>query len=186
MTEHKKSALTRAKLVQAAYQIVLSEGINQLTLEAVAYAAGVSKGGLLYHFPSKEALIEGMLDQYLDRFEQRLQSKQQDENSLQKLAWVRAYIRATFEPDPQENALSASLLAAVAINPELLKPMQARYDMWQKQFESSGEDPALATVIRLALDGLWVAEMFGLAAPQDDLRARVLAKLLELAKEKDP
>ena len=37
------------------------KGVAKLTLEAVAKEAGVSKGGLLYHFSNKEALIEGMI-----------------------------------------------------------------------------------------------------------------------------
>jgi hypothetical protein len=37
-------------------------------------------------------------------------------------------------------------------------------------------------VARLAADGLWLADLLGLAAPQGDLRAAVLARLLELAR----
>ena len=37
---------------------IKEEGVVKLTLEAVAQRAGVSKGGLLYHYPSKEALIK--------------------------------------------------------------------------------------------------------------------------------
>ena len=37
-----------------------------MTLDVVAQAAGVSKGGLLYHFPSKESLL-GALAQALRR-----------------------------------------------------------------------------------------------------------------------
>ncbi len=64
-----KASRTRETLIQAANQVLVRDGINHLTLEAVAQVAGVSKGGLLYHFPNKEALVEGMIDHYLSQFE---------------------------------------------------------------------------------------------------------------------
>jgi AcrR family transcriptional regulator len=39
--------------------LVLTKGVNALTIDAVARTAKLSKGGVLYHFPSKESLIAG-------------------------------------------------------------------------------------------------------------------------------
>lgn len=183
----KKISKTRDSILQAANQVLLAQGINQLTLEAAAKAAGVSKGGLLYHFPSKDALIEGMVDYYLSRFEARLEARlaaEVERNSPQ--AWMRAYIQATFDEDSQETAVSSGLLAAIAVNPELLAPMQARYQSWQERFAAGRADPTLNTIIRLALDGLWVSQMFRLAPPDAELRHQILKRLLELAQEEDP
>ena len=47
-------------------------------------------------------------------------------------------------------------------------------------------DPALATVIRLALDGLWMADLFGLAPPQGALRERVFIALERMANATPP
>ncbi|EGP8446816.1 TetR/AcrR family transcriptional regulator, partial [Listeria monocytogenes] len=55
-------------LLTAASEIVKEEGVVKLTLEAVAQRAGVSKGGLLYHYPSKEALIKGMVEDWTNNF----------------------------------------------------------------------------------------------------------------------
>jgi AcrR family transcriptional regulator len=43
-----------------------------MTLEAVAREADVSKGGLLYHFPSKEALISGMVRRLIEGYRDAL------------------------------------------------------------------------------------------------------------------
>ncbi len=48
--------------------IVHEEGVEKLTLEAVAKKAGISKGGLLYHFPTKDELILGMVEQLSSNF----------------------------------------------------------------------------------------------------------------------
>src|SRR6058998_603358 len=49
------------KLLDAAEAVVVRQGIANLTLDAVAAEAGLSKGGLLHHFPTKDKLVEGMV-----------------------------------------------------------------------------------------------------------------------------
>ena len=52
--------------------MIRRDGAQALTLDAVAAEAGVSKGGVLYHFASKRALIDGLIERWLDDFEARL------------------------------------------------------------------------------------------------------------------
>ena len=54
-TRGRKSS--REKILDAAAELVTEIGAGRLTLEAVAEKAGLSKGGLLYNFPTKEAAI---------------------------------------------------------------------------------------------------------------------------------
>ena len=58
----------RTALLDAALTVVRRDGAAALTLDAVAAEAGVSKGGVLYHFGSKRALIDGLLERWLDEF----------------------------------------------------------------------------------------------------------------------
>jgi len=60
-----------------------------------------------------------------------------------------------------------------------------RYAIWQDRVEREGSDPVDATVARLAADGLWLAELLGMAPPRGRLREQVLSRLLELAGEGD-
>ena len=53
----------RRRILDAAEQVVLRDGVGHLTLEAAAAEAGLSKGGVLYHFPTRDALVAGMVDQ---------------------------------------------------------------------------------------------------------------------------
>lgn len=48
------------RILDAAEDLIIARGISAFTLDAVAQAAGVSKGGLLYHFNSKDNLISGL------------------------------------------------------------------------------------------------------------------------------
>jgi AcrR family transcriptional regulator len=51
----------RTRILDAAQALVGAGGVAGLTLKAAARGAGVSKGGLLHHFASKEALPAGMM-----------------------------------------------------------------------------------------------------------------------------
>jgi len=55
------------------------------------------------------------------------------------------------------------------------------YRTWQVRVESDGLPPALATVLRLAMDGLWFADLFGLAPPSGKLREEVISTILTIA-----
>jgi AcrR family transcriptional regulator len=61
-------------ILEAAEAIVLESGAVHMTLDAVAERSGVSKGGLMYNFPTKEALLEAMINRMRDRLN-RLREK---------------------------------------------------------------------------------------------------------------
>ena len=69
MGRHSDNA--RERIIDAAEQVVVDFGAGHLTFDAVALKAGLSRGGLLYHFPDKEALLKGMLDRLIERATER-------------------------------------------------------------------------------------------------------------------
>lgn len=183
MDEKRGSTGTRRRLLEAAERLVLREGSGRLTLDAVAREAGVSKGGLLYHFPSKESLVSEMVEHLaVERFERELDRRIEGSGPGEG-NWVRAYVEATFEPEDQDRnlAVQSGLFAAVANDPSLLDPLRERYNALQHRAENDGVDPALATVARLASDGLWFLELFDIPAVEGELREEVLQRLREIA-----
>jgi AcrR family transcriptional regulator len=60
---------TRNVTLDAAETVLATMGVANLTFEEVAREAGVSKGGVLYHFLSKEALTEAMIERLIERFD---------------------------------------------------------------------------------------------------------------------
>jgi len=170
---------TRSNLLKAANAVLLEQGANALTLDAVAGKAGVSKGGLLYHFPSKDALIEGMVGRYLADFEARIEVHLGGVENPMPTQWARAYLEASLEPDPEGMAVSAALLAAVAVNPVLLQPMQERYAVWQARLDDL-PDPSIAWLIRLAMDGLWITDLLHTAPPTPAQRRALALWLINL------
>ncbi|MBR2077249.1 MAG: TetR/AcrR family transcriptional regulator, partial [Exiguobacterium sp.] len=73
-----RSNVTKQKLLDAATDIIMNHGVHQLTLDEVVKTAGVSKGGLLYHYPSKEALMTAMVERLQQEQNELYASLQQE------------------------------------------------------------------------------------------------------------
>ncbi|MGC5078214.1 TetR/AcrR family transcriptional regulator [Agrococcus sp. DT81.2] len=56
----------RAQLLDAYETLLIDDGERAATVQAVADRAGVSKGGLLYHFGSKADLATGLIERLRD------------------------------------------------------------------------------------------------------------------------
>lgn len=182
-TKSKSASATREGLLKAASQVATDKGVEALTLSAVAQKASVSKGGLLYHFPNKDALIEGMVEQLIQEFETVLQTEfNQDSEPGTPGQWVRAYIRATLLFGKQSLALIANLSSIVADSPNSLKAAEDYGQQCRQRIETSGIDPTKATIIQLAVDGLWFSEVFQFGTPDESRLADVIETLVEMTR----
>src|SRR5580704_395934 len=65
---------TKGRIVDAAEEVVLRDGVARLTLEAAAAEAGLSKGGVLYHFPTRDALVAGMVGKIIEEFDRDIEA----------------------------------------------------------------------------------------------------------------
>ncbi len=175
---------TRARIIDAAERVVLDRGVGALTLDAVAEASGLSKGGLIYHFPSKEALITAMVARLIETVEARIAASQAQDR--EPGAWTRGYVAATLPECAAGNdavaVLGAALLAAVAADGSLLGPIQERQPEWIARQNADGIDPVIASIVRLAADGLWMNDVFGVEVLRPDQRREVIARLIGLTR----
>lgn len=173
---------TRERLLEAAREVVADAGAQHLTLEAVADRAGVSKGGLLYHFPSKEALLAAMVTELMDDFEARRQ-RALCELGADPAAALKAYVIANDSDSARERQLAQGLAASLVNQPELLAPVCSSMREHVDQAVRDAADPALAMLICLASDGQYVIEALGLLRLSPEERAAVRKRLLRLAEQ---
>jgi AcrR family transcriptional regulator len=168
---------TRAGVLAAAAAVMRRGGPGALTLEAVAAEAGTGKGGLLAHFATKEQLVEALVTDWLDRLEADTELFAGDR------CWPLGYVLASESArrSPEERSAHVALLAALVSEPERLAGIRARWQAWQDRLAEDAADPATATVVRLAADGLWLADLLGLAPPRGPLRQAVVGRLIELS-----
>jgi AcrR family transcriptional regulator len=182
MTQRRTADETRLIIFDACQTILCQDGLPNLTLDKVAEVAGLSKGGLLYHFPTKLALIEALFAHHLDKFDANVEAQFETESELTRGRWLKAYAQSSIEQitDPDTGKVFASLFAAGERYPSVLQIMRDRYDVWQARVAKSRLDPVLSMMIRVAVDGLWFTQMYQFAPPNAEMQAEVVAKLLNL------
>jgi AcrR family transcriptional regulator len=176
----KPGTSARERIIEAAYAVAERSGVAALTLDAVAAEAGVSKGGLLYHFPSKEALLSGMVDR-LCRTCSDLAAAAAEADPEPVGRSARAYLAAC-AGDLWHSSRWMALVGALVFNPKLLAAWRADVLAGRAADQQEGVDPAAAEIVRLAADGMWVWGVLGLPGPDRELKAKVLARLNQMTK----
>jgi AcrR family transcriptional regulator len=166
----------RHTLLDAAEIVVVRRGIANLTLEATAAEAGMSKGGLLHHFPSKDRLVEAMVQRSAEAW---------------RKCYTEGYERTSPGPGRQCRALlehclsdakgwtqelqrsSSACFAALAQNPSLIAPMREAYSDLQRRVADDGLPPGVGEAVAAAIDGLWLYWVLGLVEVDQSLVGRV-------------
>ncbi|WP_088316591.1 TetR/AcrR family transcriptional regulator [Kineosporia sp. R_H_3] len=176
---------TRERILEAAEDVVLTDGVSCLTLEKAAARAGMSKGGVLYHFRTKDALVEAMVERLTGRFDEGIRAHR--ELRPEPGEFARAYVEECLaEPvtddDLRTERVGSALIAAIASQPELLGTLREAFAGWQHEIETDSVDPVAATIARFAADGLWLCELFGIDALSPQMRSAVRTGLLEMVK----
>lgn len=143
--------LARERVLDAFEKIVINDGERAATLDATARAAGVSKGGLLYHFGSKDDLVAGILDR-LDR----LTTIDLERMNAHDEGPVAYYVRTSvMEDDALDRALiAASRLAqgGSAAAGDALRHVRRR---WEDTVRPHVRDRASLDLVMLVSDGLY-------------------------------
>jgi AcrR family transcriptional regulator len=178
----------REQILDAANAVVAIKGVSALTLEEVGREAGLSKGGVLYHFPSKDALTAAMIERFIRRFDDAMSSEALRDPE-RRGSYTRAYAKVSLGDIPGGTDLidrvNGSLTAALANYPERLAPVREQSARSQKLVANDGLDPVLASIIRFAIDGIWLGENFNLIRIDPKLKAAIAKRLLAWTREKE-
>lgn len=166
---------SRERILDATGRLLVREGGDAVTIAAVAREAGVSKGGLFYHFPSKEALIEGLVARYVASFDELIATAGDEPGAA-----TRAYLRSAERDEGAAPQSVIALLAAAVVDPRGLVTLRERYRQWQDRLDEDGLPPQVASTVRFAVDGLWLADTLDLAPARAGARAKVIDTLRSL------
>ncbi|MCT4779557.1 MULTISPECIES: TetR/AcrR family transcriptional regulator [Exiguobacterium] len=177
-----KALETRRRITDATVQIMLTRGFPQLTLEEVAKQANVSKGGLLYHFASKEELLMGVIEEQEARqFQQYQTYREQGLGQMEAFVMLQAQHEEEFCLDIDTVLFLLSLLKENAAFVEERKKQVHQF--FNQLIENM--DPVEAMMIRFTLDGLKMSEHFQFGQPAPDLRHALIERLLRQARTID-
>jgi AcrR family transcriptional regulator len=177
----KQPALVRQQLLEVAARLASQQGMAAVTLDAVSGASGVSKGGLLHHFPNKNALLEGLLDSLLEQLDAAIEEGMRSD-PLPHGRFTRGYLRAVLalRNQPDKNSGWAQVTMALLTEPRL----RQRWRDWvrERSDEYIGTDSSTDTqIVRLASDGLWLADLLDSHETDDRARTSLVERLIDLS-----
>jgi AcrR family transcriptional regulator len=176
------SIMKREALLDAAECVLFEHGTQALTLAAVAERAGVSKGGLLYHFPTKEALIKGLVARVIEEFDTLIASYDDGTPG----SYSRAYVEATFAIMTGAEATRTrrrwTVITAAAADPALIAPLREAMARWHRRDPSEEADPVSGIVVRLAAEGLWEVAVHDPELYDAEQYAALRQRMLDLLK----
>ncbi|MCX4713321.1 MULTISPECIES: TetR/AcrR family transcriptional regulator [Streptomyces] len=156
----------RTQILDAATRVVQREGVKSVTFDSVAAEAGLTKGGLLYHFASRDDLIQAIHQHLADRWEADLVAAAgkpaAEATRDERLA---AYTRVAIQSATRAELL---LMLEGSTNTAHAAVWKAVTERWApppppppaSAPASTSADPAALDrfILRLAADGLWLYE----------------------------
>jgi AcrR family transcriptional regulator len=170
---------SRSGMLDAAEAVVVEAGATRLTLDAVARQAGVSKGGVLYHFPTKDALLEALIERLVTQNESAHNAAIE---SLPKGASrnLKGYVVNSLGDPLHTDRVSGALLAAIAGEPKLLERVRGYFAARFPRL-ARGVPFERAAIVHIATEGLWFMELMQVSPFMPRQRERVAQALLRLA-----
>lgn len=148
----------RARIMEAARAVAEEDGIGHLSLDAVARRAGISKGGLLYHFPSKDALMRALVEHHVMLAERAIHAAEANAGSANALA--SALVQTELDGLDSHRTPPSGILAAFADNPALFDPVRDHQRRIVERVRASAGDKDLSLIAFLVLEGIKAHDVF--------------------------
>lgn len=163
---------TPAAILDGALGILRAGG--SVTLESAARRVGLTKAGLMYHFPTKEALMLVMVDRVVDRWERELTARAGGGvGDLTTPARIHAYLDFALTGQHDEADLAA--FTDSRLRAKLTSRWLDRIEPWFHLEDTLDQrERAKFLALRLIADGTWFDEASGTKSLSDADRGLVL------------
>jgi len=148
-------ANSRERILIAAEDVARNAGPGGLSLDAVAQQAGVSKGGLLYNFPTKAKLLQGLVEKHLEQMEGAI-----DEGSARGEPLLSNFQRIIEGSLADGRAPAAWIFSAIAEDPGFLEPINQFRRRLLARIRAEGGDLGDLLMVFMAMEGLQCMKLF--------------------------
>ncbi len=173
--------LAPARILAAARQIVERDGAGALTFDELVKESGITRGGITYHFPTKEDLLRSLLEadfRQWDDAEAALTPGDCDPETARLLG----FIGTLTAQDESHRRFLCGMLSAATLDPSLMDPCRAelRERLGRKQWT---ERDLRQHLVHLAAEGLMWQELFQMYSMPAAARVRLVALMEKLARQ---
>lgn len=151
---------TKKKILLAANDVLQKLGYEHFTLDKIAQRANVSKGGLLYHFPTKQSIIEGMMDSELREHAAIMDDILNRADRNDALKFLKEDVRTTFEEIASEQ--NYGIIAAVASNSKIIDRFMEHEKKVMQIIKLINPNFENLLILKLASEGIWFNHLAGI------------------------
>lgn len=162
----------RSDVLDAAIGLTLRVGTVP-SLAEVAATVGLTKQGVLHHFPSRAALDEAVLLHALDRLDEEMTAAAQHGRAAE------AYLRLA-APSEEDRAAALVMVAMLRRGGGTRLPavVTGKVAEWESMISREIGDPVRAKIVRLVGDGLFSESLVTGTAPPAGLVEDLVAHLV--------
>lgn len=173
---------SREKLLHAAADLVAEHGVQHLTIEAAAAAAGVTKAGLIYHFKTRDDLLSALVEHMVGELDLQTHGGVLVEGEATPKSLIGSMEKFTFDMQPAQKRLLSNMLAAATTHPHLLPPVRTLFEKGYNDL-NQGSVAGRALLLSAALDGLLLLELLQLHTFSPSQRKSMRSELQQLARD---
>jgi len=159
----KQPEVVRRALLDQAARITLEQGLAKVTFQAVADAVGVTKGGVMHHFTTKNALVMEVFHDAMKKFELEVDAAMA-KDPVRFGSFTRAYINATISlgEKGQHEFNSQATLYALMLGDSELRDLWAEWANSQLKKHEETDNTETLCMVRLIADGIWLSDFSGI------------------------
>jgi AcrR family transcriptional regulator len=179
MDNQTRSEISRKKAIEAALTILSRDGVGGLTFDSLSRESGISKGGLLHQFRTKQGVLSALLEHQRLQFEQIARDYMANEGAAKAEPTLAAQIAIYREAVKQPHSVARAVLAALIESPGLLEESRDTDAVKMKALHAEASDPDLALLRYFAASGIAFHSLLGLSPLSDAARDRLFKRLLD-------
>jgi len=153
-------SIDRDKVLDAAESLVVTTGASALSFDAVAKAAGITKGGVQYAFGTRDKLIRAMITRWGEAFDADVAARTGPNPSPSAL--IQGHLEATREADEADHSRSAVMMTALVQHPDQLSDTQDWYSSRLAGLDLEKHEDRRVALAFLAGEGAFLLKAFGL------------------------
>lgn len=172
--------LAREKILASARHIVERNGAGALTFDELVRESGITRGGITYHFPTKEDLLRGLLEADFRQWDDA-EAAHTPSDCDPETARLLGFIRTLTAQDESHRRFLCGMLSAATLDPSLMDPCRKELRGRLGRNRWTERDLRLH-LVHLAAEGLMWQELFQMYSMPAPARARLVALMEELAR----